>query len=304
MDIVSLRPETVLLKHKIHRFYVLQQVFFQVTHSALITIGAYRIFTEPTDCSQSHSCSEVGSQSIVSKCPNGRIFDSKSKLCVPRSVNNQRICRKISCNNVKNDFLVFPANPAFYAYCFTSATGVHHTYMYKCDDEINKVFDVDTKKCRFNCKSRGYYSDPFDCSSYYICNGLKFASRHVHCPPNYFFNGTVCLNSMAHCPVGSILNMTSSTPIPIANMSLAADEISHTSEPMTEEVTDATTLSFSESTVIETSTTYELTTMHTVPMTMQTVDSQMATPTRKPSGAIWKHMGLLSVRVGRFLNII
>lgn len=40
------------------------------------------------------------------------------------------------------------------------------------------------------------------------------------------------------------------------------------------------------------------------PTTMQYVDLQMDMTTKKPSGTIWKHIGLLSVRVGRFLNII
>lgn len=112
--------------------------------------------------------------------------------------------------------------------------------------------------------------------------------------------------------------MTSTTPvlIPIANMSMAADEISpadptsdpmteettyattdRTSDLMTEETTYATTLSSSESTVTEALTTHE-------PMTMQTASLEVDTSTRKPSGAIWKHMGLISVRVGRLLNWI
>lgn len=301
------------------------------------TVSPNRIFTEPTDCSHSHFCSEVGAQSTVSKCPNGQIFDSKSKLCVQRLFNYQRICHKISCDGVTNDFVIFPSNPAFYAYCFTSATGVEHTYMYKCDDEINKVFDIETKKCRFNCESIGYYADPFDCSSYYICNGLKFASRRVHCPPNYFFNGTVCLNSKAHCPTGSLVaNVITSSPT--VNNSMAADEISATSHSMTEEPSSTTTLLLSESTIMETSTTHDFTThspmtegaitddpmthdsiahepmshenMSHDPMThdqttiMETVDLPIDMTTKKPSGTIWKHMGLFSVRVGRLLNII
>lgn len=233
-------------------------------------------------------------------------------MCIPRPSNNQKICQKISCDGVENDFVIFPANPAFYAYCFTSATGVQHTYMYKCDDEINKVFDIKTKKCRFNCKSIGYYADPFDCSSYYICNGLKFASRHVHCPHNYFFNGTVCLNSKTHCPAGSIVvnDKTTTTPIPVLSstvnnsMELSADEIS-VSTTMTEEVMDTTTMS---STIEQSDVTTLPSTIDTVTntesMTTQTEVLQMAMSTKKPSGPIWKHMGLISVRVGRFLNLI
>lgn len=269
------------------------------SYSKRIKLSEYE-FAEPTNCSQWHQCSDVGSQSIITECPGGKIFDSKLKSCVPRPLNYQRICKKISCDNVKNDFVIFPANPAFYAYCFMSAAGVPHTYMYKCDDEANKVFDIRTKKCRFNCKSTGYYADPSDCSSYYICNGPKYASRYVHCPVNYFFNGTACLNSQAHCPTGSIVTATTAIPVPIVNNSMAADELSHASTisaPVTDEVTDATTLSMSESSITETSTTSES-------MTMQTDALQMDMSTKRPSGAIWKHMGLISVRVGRFLNLI
>ncbi|XP_037024297.1 uncharacterized protein LOC119066119 [Bradysia coprophila] len=322
------------------------------------------VFPDPKDCRKSHFCADVGSHSVMSLCPRGHIFDSKTKVCGRKSSNSESICQKISCDGATNDFVAFTANPTFYAYCFTSATGVHHTYMYKCDDEINKMFDVSIKKCRFNCKAIGYYADPMDCSSYYICNGLKFASRRVHCPPNYYFNGTVCLNSKAHCPIGSIVASSTVRPTstvdssmvdetfttlkptvlpdsslpddviptstliadsslpddviptsisiadstlpdvpdeltstlrPISGSSLA-DEISATNEltPSEEVVTD-TTMSFSESSTTERSTTSK-------PTTVESVAFQMNLTTKKPS--IWKHMGLISVRVGRLLNIV
>ncbi|KAG4080385.1 hypothetical protein HA402_010453 [Bradysia odoriphaga] len=337
------------------------------------------VFPDPKDCRKSHFCADVGSRSVMSLCPRGHIFDSKTKVCGPKSSNSESICKQISCDGATNDFVAFTANPTFYAYCFTSAAGIHHTYMYKCDDEINKMFDVTIKKCRFNCKSIGYYADPMDCSSYYICNGLKFASRRVHCPPNYFFNGTVCLNSKAHCPIGSIIASSTatptstvdnsmvdemfttlkptalpdsslpsdviptstliadsslpddviptsisvadsslpddaiptstsiadsslpdeltSTPRPISDSSLA-DEISATNEltPSVEVTeTDTTAMSFSESSTTERSTTPK-------PTTVESVAIQMNLTTKKPS--IWKHMGLISVRVGRLLNIV
>jgi len=212
------------------------------------------VFPDPFNCSQSHFCSEGGSSSVLSECPRGRIFDSKLKLCVhisPLNINNRRICQKINCNRVTNNFILYPTNPAFYAYCFVSATGVRQTYMYKCDDDTNKIFDLKTNTCRFNCKSIGYFADPSDCSSYYICNGLKFASRHVHCPPNYYFNGTVCLNSKAHCAPGSIPSMTTTTSEKTTMMTneltMTESIVDSTSESMINSVSPSITDSDSES---------------------------------------------------------
>lgn len=227
------------------------------------------------------------------------------KKCVARPfLNYQRICQKTSCDRVTNDFITVPANPAFYAYCFVSATGERHTYLYKCDDEINKVFDLNTKTCKFNCKSIGYYADPLDCSAYYICNGPKFSYRHVHCPNNYYFNGSVCLNSTVHCPPGSIVNITTSpttTPIP-SETTTATDEMTMKNDlldSMSEEMADTTIEPSSQFSTTEIPVSSES-------LIVQSTTSIMDKSTKMPprTGAIWKHMGLLSVRVGRLLNRI
>lgn len=282
-------------------------------------------FTDPLNCSQSHYCSESGSPSIVSECPNGKIFNSKLKICVTRPfLNSQRICQKTSCDRVTNDFITVPANPAYYAYCFLSATGEEQTYLYKCDDENNKVFDLKTKACKFNCKSIGYYADPLDCNSYYICNGngLKFSSRHVHCPPNYYFNGSACLGSSAHCPPGSIINITTSTSSMPSETTTETEEMTMKNElldPMNEEITHTTIESTSQlsttdipvssaSFIVQTSTSVmdtstKLPPQHTVQTSTSVVDTSIIPPPQH-TGAIWKHMGLISVRVGRLLNQI
>lgn len=309
------------------------------------------------------------------------------KLCVTRTLlNYPRICQKISCDRVANDFISFPANPAFYAFCFVSDTGVRQTYMYKCDDEVNEIFDLKMKMCRFNCRSAGYFADPLDCNSYYICNGLRLSARHVHCPPNYYFNGTVCLNSKAHCPAGSIVEIGTSTSsttmltsdiptsempggemsaseVPDSEMSasempnieipaseapvnevsaneMSANELSTIEMPASEvpasEVllneVSANEVSANEMSTSEMSTTKETPMMNDQmiegvahiasssfsqssssyapispePLVVQTTDSQMDISTKMPprTGAVWKHMGRFSVRVGRLLNVI
>lgn len=278
------------------------------------------MFTDPIDCSKSHKCPDVGSEGITSVCSRGRIFNSRLKKCVRKTTQHEEICKEMSCDGVINDFITFPSNQAFYSYCFTSATGVQQMYMYKCDDEINKVFDLTNKKCRFNCKSIGYFADPLDCNAYYICNGLKFASRYVHCPPNYYFNGSACVNSKAHCPEGSIVNVNVTTLIPSTdNPVLVADEVvSILSSSTTELTTAAITTTTEETTTVLSTTTEEITTVETttasatefttigvyhddVTTTQKIVDGPQMT-TKKPS--IWKHMGLISVRIGRFFNFI
>lgn len=109
---------------------------------------------------------------------------------------SRKICQKITCNNKPNGYILFPANPAFYAYCSNDG-GVEKMTMYKCDDVNNYVFDLSSQQCIFNCKSVGFFPDPQNCSSYYFCEGwIKFKFTRLHCSEGQYFNGTGCVYGM------------------------------------------------------------------------------------------------------------
>lgn len=129
------------------------------------------------------------------------------QIGVPRFGHSSRhICKIINCDKVENEFVIFPANPAFYAFCSVSNCNVKQIFMYKCENEETHIFDLKTRSCVFNCKSSGYFADSYDCSAYYICNGKRtFTSQRINCPVGFYFNGTACVNSTKHCPLESIV---------------------------------------------------------------------------------------------------
>lgn len=108
------------------------------------------------------------------------------------------------------------------------------------------------------------------------------------------------MNSSAHCPPGSIVNVptsTSSTIMP-SDTTMATEEMTMMNDPlhpMIEEIAETTKES---STHLSTTDIPE----STESMIEQTTSSMSTKPPR--TGAIWKHMGLISVRVGRLLNYI
>lgn len=196
--------------------------------------------TDPTDCTKYHFCSKSGSMSTKHECPgDSSVYNSKLKMCQTGHTTKfghfftRKICDKIDCDKKENEFVLFTANPAFYAFCSVSNCNVKQIFMYKCDDEETHIFDLQTRSCIFNCQSAGYFADSFNCSVYHICNGKRFfTSQRVHCPPGFYFNGTACVNSSKHCLSGSV-NATA-----ITTTSTSGESLMHV---QTVAMTDSTT---------------------------------------------------------------
>lgn len=108
-------------------------------------------------------------------------------------------CYSPICAKKNNRWAVMESNPGYYAFC-----GVTETYMYKCRDENNYVFNIATEKCEFDCRgSVTNYPDRTDCTQYISCdweNGV-YQAVHLQCPPKYKFDNTTqsCVPSPTYC---------------------------------------------------------------------------------------------------------
>lgn len=111
-------------------------------------------------------------------------------------------CPKIDCSKTPNRMVSYTYDKAYYAYCFQSFDGRRETYMYKCEDEVNHIYDVALNTCVYNCKSNGNFVNRANCNGYISCYkvGGKFEYMEMECPPGYYFNTIQCVpNGATDC---------------------------------------------------------------------------------------------------------
>ncbi|XP_055715682.1 uncharacterized protein LOC129809682 [Phlebotomus papatasi] len=113
---------------------------------------------------------------IVHTCPEGYIFDTIDHNC-------QRII-PYDCRGKDNQFINHALNPAYYAYCRLYENGEREVIPYKCRDDQNFIFNLETKACEYQCKGEGQFLDRESCENYYECyrNGNGFTHKRMRCP--------------------------------------------------------------------------------------------------------------------------
>lgn len=77
--------------------------------------------------------------------------------------------------------------------------GAIQTLMFKCPYEKFEVFDVKIKACKFNCKAKGNFQNPADCSEYYYCSGVNALPVLSECASNWVFDGSGCNKDVKKC---------------------------------------------------------------------------------------------------------
>lgn len=132
------------------------------------------------------------------------MFDSITNKCAAstaRTLAPALPCNKIDCSKKPNGFIVYPSNPAYYAYCALGSNGQITTYMFVCDFPTFQIFDatVGVNQCIYNCKSTGYFQDPADCKGYYYCSAAKAKPTLLTCEDPYVFDGTGCNKDATTC---------------------------------------------------------------------------------------------------------
>lgn len=130
------------------------------------------------------------------------MFDSTNNKCgasTARTLAPALPCNKIDCSKKPNTFIVYPGNPAYYAYCYLGSNGQITTYMFVCDFPAFQIFDSTLNQCIYNCKSTGYFQDPSNCNGYLYCSAAKAKPTSLSCETAYVFDGTGCNKDAATC---------------------------------------------------------------------------------------------------------
>lgn len=146
-------------------------------------------------------------------------------------------CDVVNCVGQDNKFISFLPNSAYYAFCGVPIV------MFKCDDEENYKFDQNVNDCVYDCKWRGYFVDPYDCSQFYICETTGAEAILQECPLGYKFDGVRCVESY-WCP--SIITTTPDVPttdtdIPTTDGPSSTESTETTEETDPTEPTESTT---------------------------------------------------------------
>lgn len=158
------------------------------------------LFPDPENCTKYWEC--VAGTATLYECPVGFVYDSLVDRCAAstaRTVVPAVPCNKLDCSKKPNGFLVYPGNPAYYAYCALETTGKITTYMFKCDYPTFQIFDLVSNQCIYDCKASGYYQDPADCNGYYYCSAAKANPIRATCTPTYVFDGVGCNKDATTC---------------------------------------------------------------------------------------------------------
>lgn len=156
------------------------------------------------------------------QCPTNYVWQSTTLTCVRKSA---AYCNTIDCSKKKNQSVVMPYSPGYYAFC-----GTFDTIMFKCEDAQNYHFDLSTNKCKYNCKYVTMYPDLTNCTNYISCNWVNndYQVSVISCPPTYKWDN----GAMSCVPMGPTqCEPQITTPAPPAAAGPGPATSSETSKP-------------------------------------------------------------------------
>ncbi|XP_035785955.1 uncharacterized protein LOC118463473 [Anopheles albimanus] len=154
------------------------QCFSADDRCPLLSSGYY---PDPQNCTRYLYCdsSAIGYEEYCLAANN--VYNQTSASCFLKKKSSD--CFQVDCSSSKNKDKWFIYTPFPQIYFLCSADGRAVTF--KCPKE-NEVFDVNLKKCRFQCTSDGRFADPNNDSLYYEClytSSTKLELFEKECPP-------------------------------------------------------------------------------------------------------------------------
>lgn len=114
-------------------------------------------------------------------------------------------CKPLNCAGKAKEFVHYPPNKGYYAFCSVGANNETRVNMFKCKDTANQVINLSTLGCEYQCRREGFFEDSLDCQSYYFCyRDSRFQLKYIHetCPPSYRYRGGKCIKTAVPCVTG------------------------------------------------------------------------------------------------------
>lgn len=130
---------------------------------------------------------------VTYQCPPSYTYISSDKICQRKS-----ICQTFKCPTVDGQIVAYKYDRAYYGLCFQNEITI-----YKCNNEIDYIYDETINGCTFNCRYIGNHADRSNCNGYISCyyvNG-KYNYKPLPCPVGYFFNSRLlkCEHEITKC---------------------------------------------------------------------------------------------------------
>lgn len=167
---------------------------------------------DATNCSLYYYCGDNGvAEPYV--CPKNYVYDTTTSKC--KLYQRSTDCATAKCTGLAKypQFVTFSSNAAYYAMCVKDTTGAIQSYVSKCEDTENYVFDTTKMSCVFQCKTDGQFVDIENCLGYVLCykSGSKYLYQNVNCPKSTYFNKVSKTCTVGDCPYTTNTDVTATT---------------------------------------------------------------------------------------------
>ncbi|GAB0089788.1 hypothetical protein DMENIID0001_044010 [Sergentomyia squamirostris] len=124
-------------------------------------------------------------------CPVDTMFDTVTHNC-------KRVI-PFDCTGKENQYVLHPLHSAYYAFCRINGNS-REIIAYRCLDDQNFVFNLETQACEYQCKKEGVFADREDCYYFYECyrrgNGFTHRRRECGGPDNFSKERGICIDHL------------------------------------------------------------------------------------------------------------
>ncbi|XP_052888253.1 uncharacterized protein LOC128296803 [Anopheles moucheti] len=153
--------------------------------SDLCPMNAPGFYPNPSNCSRYLYC-DVNMIGFEQSCvAANNVYNQTTESCFLKR--RTADCFQVDCNNSRNKDKWFIYDPFPQLYFICSSNG---PLMFKCPRDTD-VFDLELKRCEFQCRTDGRFAHPTNTNMYYECaytSASKLQKYELSCPPLLKFN--------------------------------------------------------------------------------------------------------------------
>lgn len=149
-----------------------------------------------TDITRFLYCPTADGQAAQYQCPDDYVYNSKRYAC-------EKVNSPVDCSQHSNEFVSLEVNSAYYAYCPIIGS-TSDSKIFKCHNEVDFYFDIESSRCIFRCTTIGIFADRMNCHQYYICDPDdseegKYLAILQKCPFKHYYKNNECVREYAPC---------------------------------------------------------------------------------------------------------